>query len=76
MLGQTGPMRESIKCRECSQLFTPAYDNDHLCNTCFRLEDDPPWEDGGDMVSVPPKSDWKNITIEIGNQAAGKRKKN
>tara|TARA_Y100000310_G_scaffold83439_1_gene80125 strand:+ start:210 stop:344 length:135 start_codon:yes stop_codon:yes gene_type:complete len=37
-------MKELKRCKECSQLFTPAFDNDHLCNKCFRLEDDPPWD--------------------------------
>ena len=76
MLYETGPVKELKECRECKQPFTPHYENDRLCNKCFRLEDDPPWEDGNEMVNVPPKSEWGKISIEIGKQADGKRKKN
>ena len=69
-------MNEIKECIECKQPFTPCYDTDRLCYKCFRLEDDPPWEDSNEMVSVPPRSEWKNISIEIIKQAEGKRKKN
>ena len=67
---------ELKRCFECDQFFAPIYDNDNLCGKCFRLREDPPWEDSNDMVSVPPKSEWGKISIEIGKQADGKRKKN
>ena len=76
LLYDPGPMKELKKCRECSQSFTPYYENDYLCNKCFCLEDNSPWEDDNEMVSVPPKSEWGKISIEIGKQADGKRKKN
>ena len=37
-------MNELKECRECKQPFTPCYDTDRLCDKCFRLEDDPPWD--------------------------------
>ncbi len=44
-------MKELRKCRECKQLFTPYYENDHLCNRCFRLEDDPSWNTNNNKES-------------------------
>ena len=37
-------MKKQNKCKECEQLFEPQYKNDYLCNKCFALEDDPPWD--------------------------------
>ena len=69
-------MKELKECRECKQPFTPCYDTDRLCNKCFHLEDNFPWDTNEERALIPPKSEWKNISLEIGKQLENKRKKN
>ena len=59
-------MNELKRCRECSQLFDPVFDSDILCNKCFQLEDDPPWDTNEVKALIPPKSEWKNISLLVG----------
>jgi len=44
LLCPDSPMKGLKQCRECKQPFTPCYDTDRLCDKCFRLDDDPPWD--------------------------------
>ena len=50
------------KCVECFTIISKG----HICDACQeRLSNPPPWNTEED---IPPKSEWRKLTMEIGRQ--------